>query len=199
MDQVESQPLNGVPIRVVGNHGHSFSTVTDQHGAYSFDWLPPDTYNLEEALPPGFTLAQGAAPPPFLISPADKQVSSFGCLVNIFVRPDCQISGIVVDSTGTRQPGFVTLVPVDPKEALAARQRGGLPGDETEDGKFLLPQLPPGRYRLIFSPKIGGHINLQRKFYWPPGNPANLGAIEIGLGQHIDDVRFEIPVSGSEK
>ena len=50
--------------------------------------------------------------------------------------------------------------------------------------------------RLI---EIGGHVNLQRKFYWPPSNAANLGAIEIDLGQHIDDVRFEIPVHGAEK
>jgi hypothetical protein len=119
--------------------------------------------------------------------------------VNVFVRPDCQISGTVVDATGTRLPGFVTLEPADPKEAAAARQRGGLPGDETEDGNFKLPQLPPGRYRLVFSPKIGSRVNLRQKFYWPPSNAANSGAIEISLGQHIEDVRFEIPVSRSEQ
>jgi hypothetical protein len=198
-DEVESQPLDRVQVRVIGSHGGFFSTVTDQHGAYSFDWLPPDTYHLEETLPAGFTIAQSTSPPPFIITAADKQVSDFGCLVNVFVRPDCQISGTVVDATGTRLPGFVTLEPADPKEASAARQRGGLPGDETEDGKFSLPQLPPGRYRLVFSPKIGGRVNLRQKFYWPPSNAANLGSIEISLGQHIDDVRFEIPVSASGK
>jgi hypothetical protein len=197
-DQVESRPLEGVPVRAIGSHGGLFSTVTDSHGAYSFDWLPPDTYNLEETLPSGLALAQGAAPQPFVIAAADKQVSNFGCLVNVFVRPDCQISGTVVDATGARVPGFVTLEPADPKEAAAARQRGGLPGDETEDGNFKLPQLPPGRYRLIFSPKIGGHVNLRQKFYWPPRNAANSGSIEIGLGQHIDDVRVEVPLNGSE-
>ena len=198
-DQVESQPLEGVPVRVIGSHGGLFSTVTDSHGAYSFDWLPPDTYNLEETLPPGFALAQGAAPQPIVITAGDKQASNFGCLVNVSVGPDGQISGTVVDATGTRVPGFVTLEPADPKEAAAARQRGGLPGDETENGNFKLPQLPPGRYRLIFSPKIGSRVNLRQKFYWPPSNAANSGAIEISLGQHVDDVRFEIPVSRSEQ
>ncbi len=198
-DQVESQPLEGVPVRAIGSHGGLFSTLTDSHGAYSFDWLPPDTYKLQEALPAGFALAQGAAPRPFVITAADKQVSNFGCLVDVSVRPDCQISGTVVDATGARMPGFVTLEPADPKEAAAARQRGGLPGDETEDGKFSLPQLPPGRYRLIFSPKIGSRVNLRQKFYWPPSNAANSDAIEISLGQHIDDVRFEIPLSASEQ
>jgi hypothetical protein len=196
-DQVGSQPLDRVPVRVIGSHGSLFSTVTDQHGAYSFDWLPPDTYHLEETLPSGFTLAQGAAPQPFDITAADKQVSNFGCLVNVFVRPDCQISGTVMDATGAGLPGFVTLEPAEPKEAVAARQRGGLPGDETEDGKFSLPQLPPGRYRLIFSPKTSRGVNLQRKFYWPPTNATNSGAIEISLGQHIDNVRFEVPLSGT--
>src|SRR6266446_4457924 len=198
-DQAESQPLEGVPVRAIGSHGGLFSTVTDPHGAYSFDWLPPDTYRLEETLPTGFSLARTAEPQPFIITAADKQVSNFGCLVNVYVRPDGQISGIVVDLAGRGVPGFLTLEPADPKEAAAAHQRGGLPGDDTEDGKFSLPQLPPGRYRLVFSPKIGGRANLRQKFYWPPGNAANLGAIEIGLGQHVDNVRFEIPLSGAEK
>src|SRR6266849_2564708 len=198
-DQVESQPLEGVPVRAIGSHGGLFSTVTDSHGAYSFDWLPPDTYKLQEALPAGLALAQGVAPRSFVIIAADKQVSNFGCLLDVSVRPDCQISGTVVDATGARMPGFVTLEPADPKEAAAARQRGGLPGDETEDGKFSLPHLPPGRYRLVFVPKIGGHMNFRQKFYWPPSNAANSSAIEISLGQHIDDVRFEIPLSASEQ
>ena len=198
-DQVESQPLEGVRVRAIGSHGASFSTVTDPHGAYSFDWLPPDTYNLEEGLPVGFTLAEGAAPQPFVITAADKQVSNFGCLVNVYVRPDGQISGTVVDVSGKGVPGFLTLEPADPKEAAAAHQRGGLPGDDTEDGKFSLPQLPPGRYRLVFLPKIGGHMNFRQKFYWPPGNAPSSGAIEVSLGQHIDDVRFEISVSRSEQ
>jgi hypothetical protein len=198
-DQPESQPLEGVPVRVIGTHGGLFSTVTDPHGAYSFDWLPPDTYKLEEGLPVGLTLAQGAEPQPFAITAADKQVSNFGCLVNVYVRPDGQISGTVVDVSGKGVPGFLTLEPADPKEAAAAHQRGGLPGDDTEDGKFSLPQLPPGRYRLVFIPKIGGHMNFRQKFYWSPGNAANSGAIEISLGQHVDNVRFEIPLSVSEQ
>jgi hypothetical protein len=84
-------------------------------------------------------------------------------------------------------------------EAAAAHQRGGLPGDDTEDGKFSLPQLPPGRYRLVFSPKTARGVNLQQKFYWPVSHGSNSGAIEISLGQHVDDVRFEISLSGAER
>jgi len=199
VDQLESQPIDRVPVRAVGKHGSLFSTVTDEHGTYSFVWLPPDTYHLEQDLPAGLAIAHGTEPKPFVIEPDDKRDSSFGCRVDIYVRPDGQISGIVVDATGNGVPGFLTLVPTDPEEAKAAFQRGGLPGDETADGKFSLPQLPPGRYRLVFSPKIGSRVNLQQKFYWPASNAANSGAIEISLGQHVDNVRFEIPLSGLEQ
>ena len=197
VDQIESQPLDRVPVRAIGNHGSLFSTVTDQRGVYSFAWLPPDTYRLEQDLPAGFTIA-GKPPDLLKIAPSDKQVPGFACNLDVYAKPDGQISGIVVDLAGRGVPGFVTLEPADPKEAYAARQRGGLPGDETADGNFALPQLPPGRYRLVFSPKIGSRVNLRQKFYWPPNNAANSGAIEISLGQHIDNIRFEIPLSGSE-
>ena len=198
IDQIESQPLDHVPVRAVGNHGSLFSTVTDQHGVYSFAWLPPDTYRLEQDLPAGFTLA-GNRPEPLKIEPSDKQVPGFACNLDVYAKPDGQISGIVVDLAGRGVPGFLTLEPADPKEAKAAFQRGGLPGDETADGKFSLPQLPPGRYRLIFSPKTARGVNLQRKFYWPASGTVNSGAIEITLGQHVNNVRFEIPLSVSQR
>jgi hypothetical protein len=97
-----------------------------------------------------------------------------GCKVDIFARPDGEISGRVV-------------------EAQAAFHRGGLPGCDTEDGTFTLTQLPPGRYRLTFTPTIGGHLNFQNKYYWPPANNiSHAGAMELAFGQHIDDVRFEV-------
>jgi len=197
-DQIESQPLDRVPVRAVGSHGSLFSTLTDQYGVYSFAWLPPDTYHLEETLPTGFSLARTAEPQPFVITAADKQVPGFACNLDVYAKPDGQISGTVVDVSGKGVPGFLTLEPADPKEAAAAHQRGGLPGDDTEDGKFSLPQLPPGCYRLVFIPKIGGHMNFRQKFYWPPSDAANSGSIEIGLGQHIDNIRFEVPLTGLE-
>jgi hypothetical protein len=74
-------------------------------------------------------------------------------------------------------------------------RRAGLPGCDTYDGKCALPQLPPGRYRLVFHPTIAGSINLQHTFYWPsPKNVSNSGVIELGFGQHVDNVLFEISV-----
>jgi hypothetical protein len=197
-DQIESQPLDRVPVRAIGNHGSLFSTVTDQRGVYSFAWLPPDTYRLEQDLPAGFTIA-GKPPDPLKIEPSDKQAPGFACNLDVYAKPDGQISGIVVDLAGRGVPGFLTLEPTDPKEAKAAFQRGGLPGDETADGNFSLPQLPPGRYRLVFSPKTARGVNLQQKYYWPASRAANSSGIEISLGQHVENIRFEVPLTGSEQ
>src|SRR6266851_557804 len=102
-DQVESQPLEGVPVRAIGNHGSLFSTVTDQRGVYSFAWLPQDTYRLEQDLPAGFTIA-GKPPDPLKIAPSDKQVPGFACNLDVYAKPDGQISGIVVDLAGEECP-----------------------------------------------------------------------------------------------
>jgi hypothetical protein len=42
-------------------------------------------------------------------------------------------------------------------------------------------------------------VNLRQKFYWPPGSATNSGAIEISLGQHMENIRFEVPLSGLEQ
>jgi hypothetical protein len=118
------------------------------------------------------------------------QAADAACRVDSFVRPDGQITGTVVDATGQAIPGFVTIQPADPVEAAAAQHRGGLPGyGAGPDGKFSLPQLPPGQYRLVFHPGAGRALNFRITFYWPstPGE-----AIDVAFGQHIDGVQFKV-------
>jgi hypothetical protein len=67
-----------------------------------------------------------------------------------------------------------------------------LPGYDTgPDGKFSLPHLPPGRYRLVFHPSTGRVVNFRATFYWP-SNPDD--AIELAFGQHIDEVQLKAPL-----
>jgi hypothetical protein len=64
-----------------------------------------------------------------------------------------------------------------------------LPGYETgPDGKFSLPQLFPGRYRLLFHPRAGATVDFRTTFYWP-SDPGDV--IELAFGQHIDMVVFK--------
>lgn len=183
-DLVDSRTLDNVRVRATDIRGRSFQTQTDDHGVYAFALLPAGSYTIEPDLPPGF------AKPAQLT--AEVGSSEFACRVDDFARPDGRIEGTVVDAAGRALAGFVTIQPADPSEAVLARRQGGLPGFETgSDGKFSLPQLPPGRYRLIFNPRAGAAVNFRVTFYWPsdPG-----GAIELAFGQHIDSVLFKAPL-----
>lgn len=192
-DLAETRPLPDVSVRLIGGAGTVFSARTDEHGAYAFSLLPRGTYRIEPDLPAGLSTWQSKTGKPLAIDIDDKDGTGAGCQVDIFSRPDGQISGTVLDATGKGVPGFITILPADPREAEIARHHGGLPGCDTEDGNFLLPQLHPGRYRLVFHPKVGERVDFRRVFYWPTGGRGADNAIDLAFGQHIEKIRFEIP------
>ena len=192
-DLAETRPLSNVSVHVTSSKGEVFSTETDEHGAFAFARLPRDTYRIEQDLPAGLTTRQSKTGKPTSIEVDDKTGAGAGCQVDVFSRPDGEVSGTVVDASGKGVPGFVTIEPSDPRAAHVAMRRGGLPGFDTDDGSFSLPQLAPGRYRLVFHPRIGKNVSFQHTFYWPPaGDASNSVAIELGFGQHVDNVRFEV-------
>jgi hypothetical protein len=182
-DLVETTPLADIRIRVIGSRSPERSATTDGEGVYSFQSLPADTYRVEADLPDGMSTWQRNRGEKITVEIGAE--GSSGCRTDLFARPNGQISGWVVDDSGTGLPGFVSVTLADPKEAEAASRRGGLPGYTTEDGSFTLPLLPPGRYRLLFHPKIDGKIH----FGVPP---AWSDVIDLGFGQHIEDFRFKV-------
>jgi hypothetical protein len=196
-DLVKTRLLSNVYVYATGNGGAVFSTLTDEQGAYAFASLRSGPYRIEENLPSGLSTWQRNSGKAVTVDIDHKNGAGAGCQVDVVSRPDGEISGTVIDAGGKGVAGFVTIEPVDTKEAQAAIRRGGLPGCDTDDGKFTLPQLPPGSYRLIFHPTIGGSVSFQHTFYWPaPKNNSNSAAIELGFGQHVDDVLFEISTMG---
>jgi len=194
-DLAETRPLPNVSVHVSSSKGEVFSTKTDENGAFAFARLPRGTYRIEQDLPAGLSTWQSKTGKTLSVEVDDKTGAGAGCQVDVFSRPDGQISGTVVDASGKGVPGFVTLRPTDPRAAEVAMRRGGLPGCDTDDGSFSLPQLAPGRYWLVFHPRIGKNVSFQHTFYWPPVSDAsNSLAIELGFGQHVDNVRFEVAV-----
>lgn len=182
-DLVDSRSLAGIPVRAIESHGTSYDTLTDDLGTYAFATLPDGSYTIQADLPPGF--AKPKQPLAAVLKPDDS-----GCHVDWLAHPDGQINGTVVDGSGLAISGFVTIQPADPSEAALARRRGGLPGyDAGPDGKFSLPELPPGRYRLVFHPRIGGTVNFRTTFYWPADSGAGL---DLAFGQHLDNLLFQV-------
>ena len=135
----QARPLPNVSVRATSSGGSVHSTSTDQHGAYAFPTLPHNSYRIDEDLPEGLSTWQRNSGQLPTVEVKGRDGNGSGCQVDVFSRPDGQISGTVVDSHGNALQGFVTIEPADSKEAQAARQRGGLPGDDTEDGSFSLP------------------------------------------------------------
>lgn len=194
-DLVEITPLAHVPIYAVASKGTRYRTETDDGGAYSFARLPAGIYHVEKKLPAGLSDRPADLTAAAAVSVSRNNSEGAGRRVDDFPRPDGLISGEVVDrATGRGLAGFVTLEPVDPEEAEAATHHGGFPGDETVNGGFILPQLPPGQYRLVFEPSTSplGRPPSNR-FYWPPksGN-ADDPAIDVPFGKHVENIRFEV-------
>lgn len=189
----QARPLPNVRVHATSSGGSVFTTSTDELGAYAFQSLPDDTYRIDEDLPPGLSTWErnnGQLPSMEIYH---KDGNGSGCRVDVFSRPDGRISGTVVDAHGNGVRGFITIKPADPIEAQAAIASGGLPGDDTEDGSFLLQQLPPGKYQLIFYPKIRNFVSFKNPFYWPPRTDTSTSpAISLGFGQHLDHIRFEV-------
>jgi hypothetical protein len=193
-DAAKSKPLGSVAVQATGSNGRLFSAQTDEQGAFAFAALPPDTYNIVYDIPEGLRVPQLKNGNTFLVQLASPDASGAGCELSAFPLADGQISGVVVDSRGHLVSGSVTVEPADPTDAREAWRHGGIRGCDTEAGKFLVELLPPGRYKLFFVPKALQSDNSYEKVYWPP----NSDAIELAFGQHIDNVRFEVPVTVSE-
>jgi len=189
-DVREPVPLSDIQVRVFGENQTTFHTRTDQQGGYAFASLPPGTYRVELGLPPGFGPAEINATGFWgrnLAEPLTIEIGDYGirqCRVDVFARPDGRVSGMAVNGKNEGVAGFVTIKPADPQEAKQAAEIGGLPGYETADGRFQLGQLPPGRYYLVFYPKVNGQVRFD--------NPSYSRLIQVDFGQRIEHFLFKL-------
>lgn len=183
-DLIEAKPLADIRVRAIGDGIPERSTTTDRDGSYSFESLPPGAYRVEVDLPKGMSTWQKNKGETITVTIGPE--GSTGCRTDVFARPDGRVTGVVVDDSGRGVPGFVTIKPADPKEAEAASRRGGMSGYTTEDGNFTLWLLPPGRYRLLFHPKIDGQVNFRVPATWSD-------IVDLGFGQRIENFRIRVP------
>jgi hypothetical protein len=97
------EPLADVSVRVTDSEGRVRSTKTDEHGVYAFEWLPPETYRIEQELPVGLLVLSGGMDK--TVDLMDKDATLIGCRADIRARSEKEIPGRV--SEPQRQSGFV--------------------------------------------------------------------------------------------
>ena len=177
------KPLAGKQVRVIGRNKFERSAITDDEGVFSFETLPPGTYRIEVDAPAGMSTWQLNKGETYNVDIRSQRAS--GCPVSITYSADGRIKGKVIDEDGNGVAGFVTIEPVDEKEAEIAKWLGGTMGYPTENGEFELWLLRPSQYRLIFHPKINGEVDLS-----VPAVKSEI--ITLGLGERFEDFRFKV-------
>jgi hypothetical protein len=119
------RPLGDVAVRVTDSAGCVRSTKTDERGVYAFEWLPPDSYRIEEDLPAGLRALSYGADETLVVDLTDKEATRIGCRADIRARSDGQTSGTVPDSQGRSVESFLGNEPLDPKKQIFAPAADG--------------------------------------------------------------------------
>jgi hypothetical protein len=94
------RPLGDVSVRVTDGAGRVRSTKTDELGVYAFEWLPPETYRIEQDLPAGLWALSDGVDKTLTVDLTSKDATQIGCRADIRARTEKEISGMVTDSQG---------------------------------------------------------------------------------------------------
>jgi hypothetical protein len=185
----KTEPLESVRVRAVGTRG-TFESITSTAGAYAFRELPADTYHIEASLPAGLTIADAAFRTPKRLF--EVRTDTRGCEANIRVLADGQLSRVLVNAQGRPVRGSIRAIVVD--VAIDPLQSSVVSHETEADGKFRLPFLAPGKYRLVVSPERVGQIDYKVRVYYPGTiSESDAHVFELQTGEHIDSIRFVVP------
>jgi hypothetical protein len=98
------RPLGDVSVRVVDSAGRVRSTKTDERGVYAFEWLPPESYRIEEDFPAGLGSLSVGADSTSAVDLTFQDPTRIGCRADIRARPDGQLSGTASETSPLRTP-----------------------------------------------------------------------------------------------
>jgi hypothetical protein len=168
------EPIAGVMIEALSNDG-TFTARSESDGSFEFAVRPPGQYRVKAEVPKAFVPVETRA----LVKRGESCDAQ-----SLWTLPDGRIRGRVVDSRMQPVPGFLSVFPAD------ADERASLMGyDVAKRGHFDIGPLPPGRYRLAFRAKA---IPNERLGYPTTTSETYSSPIDLGKGQHIDDVTFTL-------
>jgi hypothetical protein len=107
--------------------------------------------------------------------------------MNFEVFWDGLIRGTILGGDGQPASGMITAHYIGP-ETLPAGPFGG----QVKEGRFEIPKLPPGRYRLMFLPIVAGRPAGPAIYYPGTQVPSAAALIEVGEGAHVDGLQFTV-------
>jgi hypothetical protein len=93
-------PLADVSVRVTDSEGRVRSTTTNELGVYAFEWLPPESYRIDQDLPAGLQALSQGTDKALTVDLREKNATLIGCRADIRTRSEKEISGMVADSQG---------------------------------------------------------------------------------------------------
>jgi hypothetical protein len=81
---------------------------------YAFEWLPPESYRIEQDLPAGLRAISREADKALTVDLREENATLIGCRADIRTRSEKEISGMVADSQG--RGGFTASQPLSTSE-----------------------------------------------------------------------------------
>jgi hypothetical protein len=172
-----NHPLAGITVELLAD-SRTYSTQTDQNGAYRFDGVPEGTYRFAAELPPHFELAQngrGDSSPSITVAAQPCYSKDFNAL------PTARIGGRVIGSEGL--PLKNADVVLSRRERYNETQTGWWTVQSDENGHFEFDHVTPGLYLIVFNNSNRSDPNLPyaRTFY--PNAPDFESAVPIAIGE----------------
>jgi hypothetical protein len=187
------QPKAGICVQVYGDQNTNYFNppqVTKADGSYTFNQMPPGTYfaqffggcgNPGSFAPQGYDNTSVFMPQPIVVSKPAETITG----INAALQPGATLSGTVLGSGGRKLTGM----------CVVASFPGFFGGFEANsfDGRYWMPNLLPGQYRVSFSPGCPSNANVVPAFFGSQSSPPLVSA-PAGVTTGIDGV---LPTAGN--
>lgn len=196
-----------VTVKIIGEK-KTYETKTDEHGVYEIYDLPAGSYKVKPEIQKGWKISQSmlSYSPAFYrnesIFYGDELDLSKGVPlvlqagrhngINFFFEIDTAVRGKVLSPDG--KPLKDVCVNAVSAELKEGDYRGRF-GCTNEEGKFLIAEIPPGKYILVANNdgKITEKEPFETLFYPNTTNYAQAKSFEIKSGEHLDNFIIKVP------
>ena len=179
-------PIKGICVAVSLGNGLTVNEVTSRtNGSYRVDQLPSGKYGVQfvggcgnpgSYAPQGYQNTNVFDPPLLTFSAAGQTLTG----IDAAMQPGPEISGTVRDTSGHLLSGICV-------EAFTPAGVG-FSGASTKHGAYVMPNLAPGQYQVIFGPGCGNNQDLLTEYYPSGVNPTATVSASSGTVTGINAV-----------